>query len=487
MSPESAWIIQKLTETAGALPLYLAGGVVRDWLLGRQPVDIDVVVPSGSLEAASAFARATGGTLVPLDEREGVARVVAMGRAIDFSRFRKGAGTIEQDLLKRDFSINAMAVAFEDAHDIISMDHPDSNAINTLKTRLVDPLGGLRDLAEKRLRVTGKDAFAEDPLRIMRAFRFAATYGLEISPDTVTMIKKEADRLNLPAMERINHELDLIMRSARAGRMFMAMKTLGVLKIIIPETEELTGVEQPGFHHLDVSAHCLAALSVMDELVDDPASGFARPEHYRTWLNGNGNRIAALKWAAFTHDFGKPRKKKMKDGRITFYNHDAEGADMVKKLAARLRWPHRERDFTVSLVRLHMRPFHLLTPFGKGQLTKRALTRLLHATGPDYPALFLLAMADSKAGCGPLKPPDLDNTLDALGMKVHEYFLKKFSPAVSSPRLLTGNDIMKTFRLAPGPLIGKLLDLVEDATIEGKITSRKAAEEYIEKCLGKLT
>lgn len=480
-------IKNELTAISRKTPLYIAGGAVRDLLLGRKPVDIDVVVPDSSMETASAFAKKTRGALVPLDEKEGVARVVTDGFTVDFSRFRKGSSSIEEDLEKRDFSINAMAVPFSHASEMLFDERGCEHTSSRIRTLLIDPLNGAQDLAEKRLQVTGRDAFSDDPLRILRAFRFAGEYGLEFSKDTAQMIRKEGSTAASPASERLNHELTLIMKSPRAGAMFKAMKDYGILQVLIPETEEMEGVEQPGFHHLDVFEHCIAALSAMDELINDPGMKFSLPEHYMAWLSENSDRIVPLKWAALTHDFAKPRKKGMKGNRVTFYNHDTAGAEMVKALAERFRWSHRERDFTMGLVRLHMRPFHLLTPFRAGRLTRRALTRLLRETGADYPALFLLAMADSMAGCGPLKPPDLDDIIADLGMKAHEYFEEKFRPAASAPRLLTGRDVMEIFGIAPGPLVGRVLEMVEQARLEGELTNRGEARAYAETCMKKLT
>jgi poly(A) polymerase len=309
----------------------------------------------------------------------------------------------------------------------------------------------------------------------------------DLAGSTIEQITDESGNANSPAPERVNHELTLIMQSARAGDAFKAMYETGVLKTLIPEVEELAGVEQPGFHHLDVLEHCLTTLESMDLLVKDPAIKFPVTEPFYEWLKEHRKLVSPLKWAALTHDFGKPRKKALKGNRVTFYNHDAESAAMVEKLARRLRWPRRDTVFTSLLVRLHMRPFHLLTPFRQERLTKRAMTRLLRKTGANYPALFMLAMADSMAGCGPLKPDDLDDTLAALAARVHEYFKRHFQPAATTPRLFTGHDIMSTFNLPPGPLIGKLLAMLDDYMVEEKISSRNEAECLIRQWIKDLT
>lgn len=458
--------------------VYVAGGAVRDWLVGKAPFDFDLVLPSDSMSVAAEFANKTGGTLVPLDESDGVSRVVVGKFIVDFSRFRGNASCIEEDLAKRDFTINAMAIPLADAIFMLNTTvTPNQLSKNdAAASKIIDPFNGFNDLFNKKIRLVSDSAIVDDPLRILRAFRFEALLNFVITTDTLDKIRNFAALSASPAPERINHELDLIMNSPNAGLAFHNMKTAGVLFVIFPESVEMDGVQQPGFHHLDVLGHSLAALKAMDLLIVDPGLKFRHPEPYFKWIENNPNRISALKWAAFAHDFGKPRRRGMKGDRVTFYNHDEAGAEMVKSLGKRLRWSINNREFTVKLVKMHMRPFNLLTPFSAGRLTKRAMTRLLKKIGNDYPALFLLSMADSMAGCGPLKPADLDERLDNLGNGIDEYFVKNFVPVISAPRLLNGHDLMERFDLKPGPLLGRLLEMVEDGVLAGEIKSRSEAE-----------
>ncbi len=454
--------------------IYVAGGPVRDVLLGRKVRDLDVVVPEGAIELARLAADRAGGTLVILHEEDEVARVVLpQGLILDFSSFRAGS-TIEEDLAMRDFTINAMAVPFEDLARLPAGDPAgDCDA-------LIDPWGGLSDLRSGLIRAVRPENLLSDPLRMLRAFRFMAELAFTIEEDTASAICTHASLIARSAPERIGHELDIMMGTERAGKGLKAAYHAGLLAVIIPEIKALEGVDQPGFHHLDVLDHCLEAVSCMDRLCMDPSIKFHSPEPICQWLDAHEGQIHRLKWAALFHDFGKPAKKGVRaDGRVTFYEHDREGAEQARAIGRRLRWSRQQTDFVSRLVRLHMRPFHLLGDFRKGRLTKRAMRRLLKDIGQDYPALFLLAMSDSMAGVGPLKPKDLDSDLSRLFSRIHAFYLDHVRPVKEAPRLVTGRDVMETLGIGPGPLVGEILDRVEAARIEGRISNRQEALVFI--------
>jgi poly(A) polymerase len=191
-------------------------------------------------------------------------------------------------------------------------------------------------------------------------------------------------------------------------------------------------------------------------------------------------KAVCLKWAALFHDAGKPACMGEKDGRVIFYHHDETGARLVEGIGMRLRWPRREIDFIARLVRLHMRPFHLLNDLRRGGPSLRAMRRLVMEIEADYPALFLLAMADSIAGCGPLKPPELDFELALLWERVHGFYTGHLTRLRQKQRLLTGHDVTARFGLKPGPLIGKALDAIEEARLEGIVDSRDEALSFLE-------
>ncbi|NPA94665.1 MAG: HD domain-containing protein [Thermodesulfobacteria bacterium] len=481
MTPVS--ILQGVASQAGEVEIYVAGGPVRDWLLERGVTDVDLVLRRDAIEIAKLVASRLGGTFVLLDERFQVARVVFKELCLDFSQFRGNATTIKEDLAYRDFTINAMALPLDEVlDDLEAVDRGLIYPVNKVSLHLIDPFDGWDDLKKGLIRALSEGNLCEDPLRMLRAFRFMATLGFSIEPKSLEWIENNASQIVGSAPERIDQELDKIMTSSRAGRAFSGLYSSGLLPAILPETREMEGVDQPGFHHLDVLGHLLEALSSMDQLVENPCIKFPNCNPFKDWLEGNRRKISWLKWAAFMHDFGKPSQKATRsDGRVTFYEHDKKGAEMAKEAGKRLRWSREKQRFVALLVRLHMRPFHLLNDLRKSGPSKRAMRRLLDSIGADYPALFLLAMADSMAGCGPMKPEGLDDEIALLFDKIHAFYLKSLRPVEENPPLLTGHDVMSILGIEPGPVVGQALQLVKEAQVEGVISTRQEAEELVRK------
>lgn len=455
----------------------MAGGPVRDWFLGREVLDLDLVVPDGAINLARHFAQITTGHFVMLDEKEKVARVVCKDLVLDFSQYRYAASNIEEDLCQRDFTINAMALPLSSAIPFLN-NHLQLTTCNSQPT-VIDPTGGLTDLDNQIIRAISQKNLESDPLRLLRACRFRSQLDFEIEQQTWDYIRDLSRSVDSVAPERVSHELRLIMNSERAGRTLHEMVEVGLLQALIHEITPMEGMAQPGYHHLDVLGHSLAAVEAMEDLIVDPCSKFFPCGHMKHWIAENSSRISDLKWAALLHDVGKPSCKGEKQGRPTFYRHDHKGSDMVLKIGRRLRWPKKETIFVAKMVKLHMRAFHLLKDLRQGGPTKRAMRRLLMETGADYPAFFLLSMADSMSGCGPLKPLELDTELAGLWKKVHFFYQERLKPVKTKPRLLTGHDLQRIFGLSPGPFIGKTLDALEQAQVEGEVGTRDEAVSWL--------
>ncbi len=479
MNPVS--LLKEASYLAKGAEVYVAGGPVRDWLLGRGVTDIDLVLSQDAIETARALSQKLGGAFVMLDERFHVARVVFGDFCLDFSQFRGNSKNILEDLSHRDFTINAMALPLEEVASRLTLTSRGLVCqLEELTSQIIDPFSGQKDVQKRTIRAIAEENLVHDPLRLLRAFRFSATLDFTIDKKTLEWIRSHAEKIARPAPERIDQEFDKIMASNRAGHTFLELYQFGLLPVIIPETRQMEGVDQPGFHHLDVLGHLFEALSSMDRLVENPCIKFPECDAFKEWLSQNKEKTTWLKWAAFMHDFGKPAKKATKEnGRVTFYEHDKEGAAMVKAVAKRLRWSKEKGRFVSTLVRLHMRPFHLLNDLRRSGPSKRAMRRLLDDIGTNYPALFLLAMADSMAGCGPMKPEGLDDEIALLFNKIHTFYLKSLKPVEENPPLVTGHDVMKLLGISPGPTVGEALSLVRQAQVEGTVSSKEEALELI--------
>ena len=452
--------------------LYVTGGAVRNWRAVRPSVDLDLTVTTDGLGWARDLAGRLGGALVPLDEGQGVARVVWQGIVIDFCRFRGPARSLAEDLGLRDFTINAMAVAFDPAGPGLLPPYA-----------IIDPMGGGRDFADGLLRVTSPKVFFDDPLRLLRAFRFMAELGFALEGETEALLRSQADLITGPtgpAGARINGELARIMASGRASVTVRAMAEAGLLGHLFPELQAGAGVEQPPSHHLDVLAHNLQALTEMERLLAAPDAFF--PGHGPSMTRYLAEQASGtlLKWAALFHDLGKPAVCAERSGRITFHQHERVGAAGFAVLARRFVWKKIEAERVGRLIALHMWPFHLNNVFQKdGVVTPRACLRLVKAVGDELPGLFMLAMADSLAGQGPGKPLAMEAALARLYDQVEETRRRFVEPVLTRPRLLDGHDLRQEFSLRPGPVFSVIFLGLQEAQVAGEVRSRQEAMAWV--------
>ncbi|ADH86011.1 HDIG domain-containing metalloprotein [Desulfurivibrio alkaliphilus] len=483
--------LQEVLRRRGAPPLYLAGGALRDWLVGgsRPAVeaaaglgrDLDFTLPAGAVAFARDLAGELGGTLVVLDREHDVARLVWQGRELDFAAFREGAASIEEDLRRRDFTINAMAWRLNPAGEPVAL--PSAASVKAAAPgRLLDPCDGLADLQAGVIRVTGPNAFAADPLRLLRAYRFQASLRFALDPATDKLISSNALMIDTVAAERIVAELDATLAACGAATALAAMAASGLLYRVLPELAAGCGVAQPDSHHLDVAGHCHETLAQLQVVLADPARFFPDShQHLTPYFTGARcfQRDIALRWAALLHDLGKPATGGRRGERLTFYHHDRVGAEICGRLARRLRLSRWRRTLLQLLVRHHMWPFHLNNARRRTGIKPRACLRLVRALGEDLPALFFLAMADSLAGRGPGKPPAMERELASLHAEVMRVAEEQLAPVLQQPPLLNGHDLQQLLGLTPGPWFKKILAGLEQARVEGAVCTRQEALAWV--------
>lgn len=451
--------------------IFLVGGTVRDWLLGRIPHDLDMTVANGAEGFCRELIRELGGgTYVQLGTPdEEAARVVWHGLDVDISAFRGGASCLAEDLALRDFSINSLAV------DLAAlMDETDGVA-------LIDPMAGLHDLEHGVVRHCPR-SFQDDPLRLLRAYRFMATLGFVLADKTREAISDCAGEIAGVAAERVHYELGLVMQAEQSADVFWQMHESGLLRHILPELYAGEGVCQPDFHHLDVFHHNFQALREMEHLLSRAETVYPqRAADIETYLAGRHVRCC-LKWAALLHDLGKPAAEGISvtdAARVTFYGHDEIGRKQFELLARRLKWSNKERERTGNLIAMHMHPFHLCGVRREHRLSARAAMKLCRRAGDDLPGLFLLAMSDSLASRGALKPEDMEEQLVALYSEVAEIYDEHIRPTLSGPPLLGGKDLIEHFRLEPGPIFSTILDELVALQVEGLVTTREEALAWV--------
>lgn len=461
---------------------YLVGGALRDSLLDRPVLDFDFVVSGDACALALVLSRKLQARYVPLDEQWGVARLIwrpdnsksSAPVILDFASLQ--GVSIQEDLLQRDFTCNAMA---------LNLTPSDRDA----ESSWLDPTGGLKDLEAGRIRMVRPEGFKKDPVRILRAFRLAASLRFEIDETTLKAMKEEREGIGRSAAERLGDELFKFLSFGETYEFLITMDRCGILTTLFPEMKGLKSLEQGTYHHLDAWGHTLETYRFMELGLDQ---GFHALEHWeealRNWIREQKHAVILLKMAALFHDMGKPFTRTVgKDGTIHFYGHSRIGADKAGRILRRIRASRLDQERVRTWVRYHMGPLNLLMAMEKGHLTERAKIRFLRRLGHDAVGVLLLSAADFRATAGRGLSEGLRKSFEELLDSLFLLYLDRDAASLRTQPLLTGNDLMEALNLPPGPLIGRLLGLLEEARIQGRIRNRKEALERAGVLLKKLT
>ncbi len=437
---------------------WLVGGAVRDELLQRHTTDLDVIVDGDVGSAARAVARAAGGPLFELSDEFGSWRVMASDRAwqLDLSPLR--GGSLEADLALRDFTVNAIA---EPLHG----------------GARIDPHGGAEDLAAGRLRAVGPQAFADDPLRVVRLVRLAAELGLDPDPATAKLARSSAPAAATVAQERVFGELKRILAGDGVVASMRLMDELGLTAAILPELQALHGVEQNRYHHADVHAHTIEVLEQTVALQADPAALFG-PEHAAAVaallaepLADEVDRGLALRLGALLHDAAKPATlARRDDGSPTFLGHDRAGAELARAILSRLRTSEKLKAHVAALTRHHLRLGFLVH---ERPLSRRALYRYLTTCSPVEVDVTLLSVADRLATRGRKARESIASHVE-LAREVLPAALE-WRAAGRRPPLVRGDVLADALAIEDGRELGILLAEIDEARFAGEVTTRDQA------------
>lgn len=442
---------------AGVPEAFLVGGAVRDRALGlvKPVVDYDIALPAFTDQTAHAIAAAIGGTAFCLDEEFGAWRASAAdGFTVDLFPYR-GVG-IEGDLAGRDFTLNAIA------YDLLG------------GRGILDPLDGLGALAERTLYLCSREALDQDPLRVLRAYRFAAVFDFNFAPGLGKKLAASALELSQVSGERIRYELFRLFAGDHATRALRKAVTDGTWEALFPFILKWKEFDQGSYHSFDLLEHSLKTVESLDKVAASPHFDKVRTQlaaHLGEHVEADVTRLGLMRLTGFFHDIAKPMTLTVeRSGRRRFIGHDLEGAKLLVRLLTKFKVGKRAAKASSRMVASHLRLFGLAH---QEAATRRSRLRYLRDLEEETPEAVLLSLADELA-TGPRAPAERE-ALFTTGAELLELFFNR--EEVVEP-LLRGRDLVEAFGLAQGPVVGMILAAVADAEATGRVNDREEALKY---------
>lgn len=453
-------------------PVYLVGGSVRDLLLGRSCNDLDFTVPERAIGLAYKVANHLDVPVFVLDRDRDTCRVILPdeGMTLDFAGFR--GDNIKADLIDRDFTINAIALP------VAALSY----------SSLIDPCNGRRDLWREVICQTHKDSISDDPVRAMRALRFAVQLGFSLEPSTSTAVRYAGPFLKDVSSERIRDEVVNMIAGEHPDRALQALNGHALLPYVFPEVADLNGVEQSPPHREAALPHTisvLASLRLIESVLLDgikqggPAISLLSEHlgkyqeplrvYFSRSVQGGGDGRLPIRLGALFHDVGKPGTRIVEeDGRVRFLGHEKVGARMAAQRLRRLRFSRQVVEHVHDIVKGHMWPLNLSND---KSVSRRAVYRFFRRSGAAGLDIGLLSVADYLATYGGVGDSVNWTKLLKVIDQLYDHFFNHYDETVKPVPLLDGKELMKALDLVPGPVIGRLLGIIEEAQAAGEISS----------------
>src|SRR5574344_54141 len=438
--------------------IYLVGGSVRDYILGKVTWDRDlVVVGIDGREFSLKVAEFLGGKFIPLDETNKIYRVVLADKINYLDITNPVGGTIENDLLRRDLTINAVAV-------------------NIKTGKIVDVTSGLADLSSKVIKGVKEENFVDDPLRILRIFRFYAIYGFEIDEELLNISIKYADLILKPAKERVEYELMKMLSGEYAHLALLKMDKCGILEKIFPFVSELKQVPPNLHHHLDLFNHSVEVVKQVGILYQQSSDIV---KHHMDRVDFGGfSRLSHLRLASFLHDIGKFSTWTIdsETNRPRFIKHEEVGSKMVKPLLKKMCFSNKQIEYISLMVKNHMYPSAVVS---SPILSDKVMMRFVRKMEEDAIDDILIAQADRLSARGPEITEDIvDENISSLN-KLLDFYVKAKETLKPLPKLLDGIEIMQILNIKPSKKLGEIINKLNEAQISGDITTKEEAISFV--------
>ena len=436
--------------------IYLVGGTVRDYFMGLESTDRDIIVmDEDARDFALKLAELFEASFVPLDEENKIYRIVLPDK-INYIDITNPVGdSIEKDLMRRDLTINAIAV-------------------NIRTGELIDISGGVTDIRNKCINYVNELNFVDDPLRLLRVYRFQALYGFELATETISAVCRYSDLIRKPAVERINYEILKLFSGEYAHIALENMNKTWILEEIFSFVKELKQVPPNSHHHLDLFHHSIETVRQVQNLYNEASDDVK--EHLDGIDFGGFSRLAHLKLAAFMHDIGKFSTWTIEEGRHRFIKHDDVGAKMSVKVLKELHFSNKQIDYISSMIKYHIYPSHVMT---SPQITEKIMMRYVRKMDFNSIDAIILAQADRLSARGPeISDEIVERNITSLNMLLR-FYLEARETLEPLPKLLSGNDVMEILNIKPSRQLGEIMEALHEAQISGDVITREHAVEFV--------
>lgn len=438
--------------------IYLVGGAVRDYYMGLESTDRDIIVmDEDAREFALKLVELFEAVFVPLDEENKIYRLVLPDKINYIDVTNPVGDSIEKDLMRRDLTINAIAV-------------------NIRSGDIIDIAGGVTDIRNKCINYVNELNFVDDPLRLLRVYRFQALYGFQLAPETINAVCKYSDLIHKPAVERINYEILKLFSGEFAHVALENMNKTWILEEIFPFVKELKQVPPNSHHHLDLFHHSIETVKQVQSLYNDAAEEVK--EHLDRVDFGGFTRLAHLKLSAFMHDIGKFSTWTIEEGKHRFIKHDDVGAKMSVKILKDLHFSNKQIDYISSMIKYHIYPSHVMT---SPQITEKIMMRYVRKMDTNSIDAIILAQADRLSARGPeITDEIVERNITSLNMLLR-FYLEARDTLQPLPKLLDGNEVMKILNIKPSRKLGEIMEALHEAQISGDVLTKEHAVDFIKK------
>lgn len=452
-------IINLIKKHSQNVEIYLVGGVLRDFYLHKENFDKDIIVDKIEAKVfAKNLADAFKATFIPLDEENKIYRIILKDKINCIDVTNPIGETIEEDLKRRDLTINSIA-------------------LNLNKLKIIDINGGIEDLKSKKIRHIREQNFIDDPLRLLRVYRFQSILGFSLDKELVEIIAKHAPKINKSALERINYELLKLFSGNYSEKALEGMNTTGLLAEILPISEELKKVPPNLHHHLDLFSHSIETVKQIQKIYEK--SNFEVKKHLEKIDFGGSTRLAHLKLAGFLHDIGKPETWTIEEdtGKHRFIKHDDIGSKMSQNILKKHKFSKKQIDYISKMIKYHIYPSHVVSSH---EINDKIYMRFIRKMQDEVIDIITLAMADRFSARGieitdEIVKKNINNLKSLL-----DFYLSVKDSLKPLPKLLSGEEIMEILNIKPSKELGEIIKSLKEAQLAGEINTKSEAIKFIQ-------